>query len=124
MLPQGYLLPRGPRAARSHSASVGSRPPAHAQYIDASCQVTRVTGKLRAGEACTARSEGRLGAHTRRDAALEARHRDLGAIDPVVREIDLVGWILGAEHLFHAERASRRARGFFLFALGQRCGDL
>ena len=43
--PHGERLPsRPPRAAYSHSASVGSRPPAHAQYAAASFHDTCTTG--------------------------------------------------------------------------------
>src|SRR5438034_1290428 len=45
-LPQGYLRPSGPLAARSHSASVGNRPPAHAQNAAASNQLTPTTGRF------------------------------------------------------------------------------
>src|ERR1035437_5181162 len=44
--PHGYLLLCGPLAARSHSASVGNRPPAQAQYAAASNQLTPVTGRF------------------------------------------------------------------------------
>ena len=44
---QGYLRPMVPRVARSHSASVGKRQPAHAQYAAASYQLTSVTGRER-----------------------------------------------------------------------------
>ena len=40
-VPHGCLRPSIPRAARSHSASVGKRPPAHAQYAAASYQLTQ-----------------------------------------------------------------------------------
>src|SRR5438093_5928650 len=43
-LPQGYLRPSVPRAAFSHSASVGKRLPAHVQYARASSQDTYATG--------------------------------------------------------------------------------
>src|SRR5437016_418112 len=42
--PLGYSRPSTPRAAFSHSASVGNRWPAHWQYALASCQVTPTTG--------------------------------------------------------------------------------
>src|SRR4051812_20527079 len=42
--PHGKSRPSAPRAARSHSASVGRRRPAHAQYSRASAQVTFTTG--------------------------------------------------------------------------------
>src|SRR5512137_1463223 len=43
--PHGYFSPSlPPRAAYSHSASVGRRPPAHLQYATASAQVTVWTG--------------------------------------------------------------------------------
>ena len=42
--PHGYVRASVPRAAFSHSASVGSRPPAQAQNADASSQSTNVTG--------------------------------------------------------------------------------
>ena len=43
--PQGYAFPSSPpRAANSHSASVGSRAPAQAQYASASCHETWTTG--------------------------------------------------------------------------------
>ncbi len=42
--PHGYVRASVPRAAFSHSASVGSRPPAQAQKADASSQSTNVTG--------------------------------------------------------------------------------
>src|SRR5438093_9564278 len=45
VLPQGYCRASPPRAARSHSASVGSRPPAQAQKARASSQVTLEAGK-------------------------------------------------------------------------------
>ncbi|HEV8374614.1 MAG TPA: hypothetical protein VGR38_00095, partial [Candidatus Polarisedimenticolia bacterium] len=45
MLPQGYCRESSPRAARSHSASVGSRPPAQSQKARASSQVTLDAGK-------------------------------------------------------------------------------
>ena len=41
-----------PRAAFSHSASVGSRPPAQAQKADASCQSMNVTGWSRGAGQC------------------------------------------------------------------------
>jgi len=43
-LPQGYSRPSVPRAAFSHSSSLGRRPPAKAQKACASCQFTLVTG--------------------------------------------------------------------------------
>ena len=43
-MPHGNRRPSSPRAAFSHSASVGNRLPAHAQYAAASCQLTCVTG--------------------------------------------------------------------------------
>src|SRR5512142_1884261 len=43
-LPQGKVRPSVPRAAFSHSASVGSLLPAQVQYAVASFQVTRATG--------------------------------------------------------------------------------
>src|SRR5262245_23229238 len=42
--PQGHVRPSSPRAARSHSASDGRRPPAHAQNAAASSHDTYVTG--------------------------------------------------------------------------------
>src|SRR5262249_31734450 len=51
-LPHGYLYPLLPRAASSHSASVGRRTgkpsffSIHLQKATASCQVTLVTGKF------------------------------------------------------------------------------
>src|ERR1035441_3704457 len=47
--PHGYLLPLGPLAARSHSASVGNRPPAQEQYAAASNQLTPTTGRFGCG---------------------------------------------------------------------------
>jgi len=45
--PHGYFrFPCPPRAAYSHSASVGSRPPDHSQNAFASSQFTLVTGWL------------------------------------------------------------------------------
>jgi hypothetical protein len=44
--PQGNFAPSLPRAAFSHSASVGSRPPAHAQYAFASALAIQVAGRL------------------------------------------------------------------------------
>ena len=47
VLPQGYRLSaRPPRAAYSHSASVGRRLPAHVAYACASCHVTLTIGRL------------------------------------------------------------------------------
>jgi len=43
-LPQANVLPSGPRAANSHSASVGSLPPAQRQNASAASQSTNVTG--------------------------------------------------------------------------------
>ena len=43
-LQEGYLRPSVPRTAFSHSASVGSRRPAHRQYAWASSQDTNTTG--------------------------------------------------------------------------------
>jgi hypothetical protein len=45
-LPQGYMNPSAPRQAFSHSASLGKRLPAQAQYSVASCQETPTTGLL------------------------------------------------------------------------------
>src|SRR6476661_7355423 len=42
--PQGYLHPSAPRAAASHSNSVGNRPPAHAAKACASQNETATTG--------------------------------------------------------------------------------
>ena len=45
--PHTYFLPATPpRAALSHSASVGKRPPAHAQNASASYQLTSTAGCL------------------------------------------------------------------------------
>jgi hypothetical protein len=43
-LPQGCRKLFGPRAANSHSASVGSRLPAHEQYARAAVQLTQFAG--------------------------------------------------------------------------------
>src|SRR5262245_50058620 len=45
-LPQGWMRPSLPRAAYSHSASVGSRPPLQAQYAAACPQSTQLIGWL------------------------------------------------------------------------------
>ena len=95
--------PRPPRAAYSHSASVGSRPPDHAQNASASYQLTSTTGwsrpLLEAGRA----PAHALAAHRllpveedapavqlagrapprRLDEAREGRDRHLGPADPV-----------------------------------------
>src|SRR5438046_93197 len=42
--PHGYLSPSGPRAAASHSYSLGKRPPAHAAKASASQKETPNTG--------------------------------------------------------------------------------
>src|SRR3954470_15447406 len=42
--PHGYLRPSVPRAASSHSDSVGSRLPDHLAYATASSHVTKTTG--------------------------------------------------------------------------------
>src|ERR1017187_9394635 len=44
--PHGYPRHSDPRAACSHSPSVGNRPPTQAQYAAASYQHTQVTGRL------------------------------------------------------------------------------
>ena len=44
--PQGYFRPSSPRAALSHSASVGSLPPAQEQKAWASYQLTSTTGRF------------------------------------------------------------------------------
>src|ERR1700733_13962749 len=43
-LTHGKRRPSGPRAAYSHSSSVGRRFPAHAQYVFACSQSTQLTG--------------------------------------------------------------------------------
>src|SRR5690349_21705234 len=42
--PHGYVRPSSPLAALCHSASVGSRLPAHLPYSQASCQLTSTMG--------------------------------------------------------------------------------
>src|SRR5215218_1002407 len=42
--PHGYMRPSSPRAAYSHSASVGSRLPIHLQYAAAWYQSTQLRG--------------------------------------------------------------------------------
>ena len=77
--PQGYAWPsRPPRAARSHSASVGSRTAApgrerQAQYATASCQLTPTTGRSSRRNAGLSHSRGGSRPAASRNAAYSAR---------------------------------------------------
>ena len=81
--PQGYSRPSVPRAAFSHSASVGRRPPAKRQKACASAQVTFATGRRssRLASAAGGRSPGPAGSGAPADAAAVVGARHLRAID-------------------------------------------
>src|SRR5439155_14266647 len=72
--PQGNFRPKGPRAAFSHSASVGTARPAHSQNAVASSKLTWTTGCFPRGSGMRSQKKGTRGGGTRFVAATNARY--------------------------------------------------